>query len=101
MPPVPDQLAEKAKPWPSYFLVRPNGDVVPLIPVDELPIGTDLEGIPRSLELEDTIGMLNLGRQRKPGAPYQVVHQEKDKSSTDPPARVRYVFLRHCVFSHF
>lgn len=69
--PVP--LAQKRKPWPSYFLVRTTGEVVPLIAVDELPPGTHLIGVPRSLDLEDTIGMLNLGLQRSSGSFYRTV----------------------------
>ncbi|KAL2067120.1 hypothetical protein VTL71DRAFT_1544 [Oculimacula yallundae] len=64
---------QKGKPWPAYFLVRTTGEVVPLIAVDELPPGTDLIGVPRSLDLKDTIGMLNLGLQRSSGAFYQIV----------------------------
>lgn len=79
LPPLSAHLAEKAKPWPGYFLVRTTGEVVPLIAIDELPTGTDLEGVPRSLDLEDTIGMLNLGLQRSSGATYQVTKQEEKK----------------------
>ncbi|KAH7330098.1 hypothetical protein BKA65DRAFT_460655 [Rhexocercosporidium sp. MPI-PUGE-AT-0058] len=67
---------QKGKPWPAYFLVRTTGEVVPLIAVDELPPGTELVGVPRSLDLEDTIGMLNLGLQRGSGAFYQTVGAE-------------------------
>lgn len=58
--------------YPSYFLVRTTGEVVPLIAVDELPPGLDLANVPRSIELEDTIGMLNLGLQKWSGAFYAV-----------------------------
>ncbi|KAF8865469.1 hypothetical protein BDZ45DRAFT_796309 [Acephala macrosclerotiorum] len=73
MPPSPLELSHKDKPWPGYFLVRTTGEVVPLIAVDELPPGIELVGIPRSLDLEETIGMLNLGLQRSTGAHYQIV----------------------------
>jgi hypothetical protein len=53
--------------------------VVPLIAVDELPPGTNLEGVSRSLDLEDTIGMLNLGIQRSPGAFYRTTKPEGKK----------------------
>jgi hypothetical protein len=53
-------LTRSTEPRPKYFLIRPSsGKVVPLIPVDELPI--NLSGIGRSMELEETVGMLNLG----------------------------------------
>ncbi|PVH74756.1 hypothetical protein DL98DRAFT_603342 [Cadophora sp. DSE1049] len=64
---------QKGKPWPAYFLVRTTGEVVPLVAVDELPPGTDLVGVPRSLDLEETIGMLNLGLQRSSGTYYQIL----------------------------
>ncbi|KAG9232922.1 hypothetical protein BJ875DRAFT_62862 [Amylocarpus encephaloides] len=64
------------KPRPSYFLVRNTGEVVPLIAVDELPPSVSLVGVPRALNLEDTIGMLNLGLQRSSEAFYHVVKEE-------------------------
>ena len=79
MPPPPDHSSDKHKPWPGYFLVRTTGEVVPLIAVDELPPGTDLVGIPRSLDLEATIGMYNLGLQRSSGAFYQLVEKGDEK----------------------
>ncbi|KUJ07932.1 uncharacterized protein LY89DRAFT_742231 [Mollisia scopiformis] len=72
MPPNPLKSGYKDKPWPGYFLVRTTGEVVPLIAVDELPLGIDLIGVPRSLDLEGTIGMLNLGLQRSSGSHYQI-----------------------------
>ena len=90
MPPISEQLSENGKPWPSYFLVRTTGEVVPLIAVDELPHGTDLDGVPRSLDLEDTIGMLNLGLQRSSGLFYQVVKREEKKAApVDLPIRFK------------
>ncbi|CAL3963619.1 unnamed protein product [Diplocarpon coronariae] len=73
-------VSQTCKPWPAYFLVRTTGEVVPLIAVDELPTGTNLVGVPRSLDLEDTIGMLNLGLQRSSGAFYQLVSAHEVKS---------------------
>lgn len=78
---------QKGKPWPAYFLVRTTGEVVPLIAVDELPPGTDLVGVPRSLDLEDTIGMLNLGLQRSSSVFYQIVKVE-GKSKVEGSAKV-------------
>ena len=72
--------SNKGKPWPVYFIVRTSGEVVPLIGVDELPIGTDLVGVPRALDLEDTIGMLNLGIQRSSEAFYQIASSEGKKA---------------------
>jgi hypothetical protein len=90
MPPLSEQLSEKGKPWPGYFLVRTTGEVVPLVAVDELPRGTDLDGVPRSLDLEDTIGMLNLGLQRNSGSFYQIVKREEKKEvSAELPIRTK------------
>lgn len=75
----------KARPWPGFFLVRPTGEVVPMIAVDELPPGVDLLGIPRSLDLEATIGMLNLGIQPNSNYSYHIVTiKEKGTENKDP-----------------
>ena len=74
--------SNKAKPWPAYFVVRTSGEVVPLIGVDELPTGTNLVGVPRTLDLKDTIGMLNLGIQRSSEAFYRIVRDEDDNVTT-------------------
>ena len=72
--------SNKCKPWPAYFIVRTSGEVVPLIGVDELPNGTDLVGVPRALDLEDTIGMLNLGIQRSSEGFYQIAQSGGKKA---------------------
>ena len=72
MSPDDENDTQRTKPWPGYFIVRTTGEVVPLIAVDELPPGTDLLGIPRSLDLDATIGMLNLGLQESSGSFYQI-----------------------------
>ena len=81
MPPRIIEPSHGRKPWPSYFLVRTTGEVVPLIAVDELPPGTNLINVPRTLELEATKGMLNLGLQRSSGNYYQI---------SSAASRVRY-----------
>lgn len=83
-----EHVSDKDKPWPGYFIVRTTGDVVPLIPVDELPSGIDLKGVSRSLDLKDTIGMLNLGLQRSSGALYQLAKESnKEEHLTSPAVR--------------
>lgn len=69
--PVQDLSLTKQSPRPGYFIVRKTGQVVPLVAVDELPLGVDLVGVPRNLDLMETGGMLNLGLQggAQPGAP--------------------------------
>lgn len=82
MPPIPVEVRRKGKPWPGYFLVRNTGEVVPLIAVDELPPSIELLGVPRSLDLEETIGMLNLGLQRSTGGFYKIVQGHESKSQS-------------------
>lgn len=79
MAPSPLEPSHKGNPWPEYFLVRITGEVVPLIAVDELPAGIDLVGVPRSLNLEETIGMLNLGLQQSTGS-YQIISDREVKT---------------------
>lgn len=79
MPTIPVEVQQKGKPWPGYFLVRTTGEVVPLIAVDELPATIELVGVPRSLDLEETIGMLNLGLQRSTGGFYQIALEQGSK----------------------
>jgi hypothetical protein len=86
MAPVPVDIYQNGKPWPGYFLVRTTGEVVPLIAVDELPHSVDVVGVPRSLDLEETIGMLNLGLQQSPGCCYQIF--QKIESKTQVSERV-------------
>ncbi|RDL42273.1 uncharacterized protein BP5553_02252 [Venustampulla echinocandica] len=64
------------KPWPSYFIVRTTGEVVPLIAVDELPQDVNIAGVPRELDLKEAIGMLNLGLQKSCGASYKITHEK-------------------------
>ena len=80
---------QKGKPWPAYFLVRTTGEVVPLIAVDELPPGTDLAGVTRSLDLEETIGMLNLGLQRSSGEFYRIMTVDGKVRGSNPSAKVK------------
>lgn len=65
-------------PRPGYFIVRKSGEVVPLVAIDELPLGVDLVGVPRSLDLVETGGMLNLGLQGGEGGFYGLVGLEED-----------------------
>lgn len=81
--------SQKVKPWPAYFLVRTTGEVVPLIAVDELPPGTDLAGVPRSLDLEETIGMLNLGLQRSSGGFYRIMSVDGKVRGVNSAAKVK------------
>lgn len=46
---------------PGFFIVRPEGQIVPLVAVDELPSEVILLEAPKSLELQETAEMTNLG----------------------------------------
>lgn len=85
----PENSIQKHKPWPGYFIVRTTGEVVPLIAIDELPSGTDLVGVPRSIELEATTGMVNLGLQRSSGAFYQISRSREEDRITNPNSSSR------------
>lgn len=74
----PHSGTHRPKPWPSFFIVRSTGELIPLIAVDGLPLGTDLLGVPRSFDLEATMKMRNLGLQGSSGSFYQV-HEARDK----------------------
>lgn len=79
MPPKPADMASSPKKGPGHFLVRNTGEVVPLIPVDELPIGMEIIGVPRSLDLTATVGMLNLGLVRSTGHVYESTKKDAAK----------------------
>ena len=76
---LPGGIQQNGKPWPGYFLVRTTGEVVPLIAVDELPTTIELIDVPRSLDLEETTGMLNLGLQKSTGSFYQIALEQGSK----------------------
>jgi hypothetical protein len=44
-----------------YFISRSNGNIVPLIPADELPYSVKLIGVPRVMKMEHTCGMSHVG----------------------------------------
>ncbi|KAI9849811.1 MAG: hypothetical protein M1837_000024 [Sclerophora amabilis] len=53
---------ENGYPRPLYFVCRENGDLVPLIAVDELPMNVTIHGAPRALGgLNETLNMMSLG----------------------------------------
>lgn len=45
----------------AFFISRNNGNIVPLIPADELPYSVRLSGIQRSMRMENTCGMQHVG----------------------------------------
>lgn len=45
----------------AFFISRNNGNIVPLIPADELPYSVRLSGVQRSMRMENTCGMQHVG----------------------------------------
>jgi hypothetical protein len=46
---------------PQFYITRPNGDFVPLIPVDEIPAHVSVGGVSRALSTQDIDGMYCVG----------------------------------------
>lgn len=46
---------------PQYFLSRPDGELIALVPLDELPKNIIIDRVPRALDQQDTVGMVSLG----------------------------------------
>jgi hypothetical protein len=46
---------------PQFFCSRPNGNLTPLIALDELPANVSVRGVFRYLAPQDTVGMTSLG----------------------------------------
>ncbi|KAL4941218.1 hypothetical protein BDV06DRAFT_223302 [Aspergillus oleicola] len=57
---------------PQYFCSRPNGTLVPLVAVDELPPSIYIHGAPGSLSPAETQGMTSLGALSPRGQIYMV-----------------------------
>ena len=62
---IPASRNSLKSPRPTHFLVRPTGEIVPMIAVDEFPPGTNLIGVSRTLAIEATLGMSNAGLIKK------------------------------------
>ncbi|KIW11450.1 hypothetical protein PV08_10750 [Exophiala spinifera] len=54
-------MAEQRTLKPQFFLTRPNGAMVPLVAMDEMPFHVQIRGVPRSLTAFDIGGMTPLG----------------------------------------
>lgn len=68
-------------PKPQFFVSRPDGTIVPLIALDELPENITIRGVPRNLSPADTAGMLSLGTVRPPDSFYIVDNQDNTLQS--------------------
>jgi hypothetical protein len=66
-------------------VIRSNGEVVPLIAIDELPLGLNIVNVPRNLTLDETVGMLSLGLQQRSKTFYKLA--KKDLSGAEIKTR--------------
>lgn len=46
---------------PQFFVLRQNGSLVPLIAMDEIPHNIRITDVPRSMSIQETTGMTNIG----------------------------------------
>ncbi|EMC92423.1 hypothetical protein BAUCODRAFT_288631 [Baudoinia panamericana UAMH 10762] len=69
----------------TYFISRDNGTTVPLIPADELPFNIRLQGVPRILRFEETVGMQHVGFAPHTGSTY-VLEREIHLGAPGPGA---------------
>lgn len=46
---------------PQFFVLRQNGSLVPLIAMDEIPHNIRVTDVPRSMSIQETTGMTNIG----------------------------------------
>ena len=60
-PTLPQKNLPNQPPRLSFFISRNNGNIVPLIPADELPYSVRLSGVQRSMRMENTCGMQHVG----------------------------------------
>ena len=88
----------QSQPRPGYFLVRPSGQVVPLIAVDELPAEISLQGVSKTLELEETVGMLNLGVVHPFRTPYKAL--DKGNKPDDEGEKLDSLNKKHVPHEH-
>jgi hypothetical protein len=60
-PTPPQKSPPHQPPRLSFFISRNNGNIVPLIPADELPYSVRLSGVQRTMRMENTCGMQHVG----------------------------------------
>ncbi|KAK7552761.1 hypothetical protein IWX49DRAFT_556818 [Phyllosticta citricarpa] len=79
---------------PDWFIQRDNGNYVPVLAVDELPVEVHLEGVPRNINQDKAKGMTFLGNWQYTGQTYSLVSKEQKTAqpptanSTGPPKSV-------------
>lgn len=68
-------------PRPKYFVSRPDGTKSPLIAADELPCNISIVGLPTTISIEQTFGMLHVAVQEREPYPATAYKIEIDGSS--------------------
>lgn len=56
---------QQSVPRPKYFVSRPDGTKSPLIAADELPCNISIVGLPTTISIEQTFGMLHVAVQER------------------------------------
>ncbi|GAB1729148.1 hypothetical protein NU195Hw_g3412t1 [Hortaea werneckii] len=77
--------AQAAQPRPLYFISRNNGVLVPLVPADELPYTIRLQGLPRVLRFDQTVGMQHVGTAPYTGITFKIDDEGAHRSTSQPP----------------
>ncbi|KAI6913582.1 hypothetical protein KC318_g11039 [Hortaea werneckii] len=77
--------AQAAQPRPLYFISRNNGVLVPLLPADELPYTIRLQGLPRVLRFDQTVGMQHVGTAPYTGMTFKIEDEGAHRSTSQPP----------------
>ncbi|GAB1740253.1 hypothetical protein NU219Hw_g5369t1 [Hortaea werneckii] len=77
--------AQAAQPRPLYFISRNNGVLVPLVPADELPYTIRLQGLPRILRFDQTVGMQHVGTAPYTGMTFKIEDEGAHRSTSQPP----------------
>ncbi|KAI6799938.1 hypothetical protein KC361_g2613 [Hortaea werneckii] len=77
--------AQAAQPRPLYFISRNNGVLVPLVPADELPYTIRLQGLPRVLRFDQTVGMQHVGTAPYTGMTFRIEEDGVHRSTSQPP----------------
>lgn len=76
--------AQHSVPRPKYFVSRPDGTKSPLIAADELPCNISIVGLPKTISIEQTFGMLHVAVQEREPYPATSFTLENAGSSLDP-----------------
>ncbi|KAI7210739.1 hypothetical protein KC333_g8073 [Hortaea werneckii] len=76
---------QAAQPRPLYFISRNNGILVPLVPADELPYTIRLQGLPRVLRFDQTVGMQHVGTAPYTGMTFKIEDEGAYRSTSQPP----------------